>query len=258
MNNPQHKTLKYKGVEMAYRISGQGYPLILMHGWGCSGKTVEFIERIAADSNCQVYNVDFPGFGESSEPHETWGVEEYTCLIEELERVENIVKPILIGHSFGGRVAILFGSRNETDKIILVDAAGVKPKRKLKYYIKVYSFKTLKSLWRLLLPKEKAERMIEEYRKKRGSADYSSSSPRMRQILSKVVNEDLRHVMPAIKSPTLLIWGKEDTATPIRDAKIMNRLIPDSGLVEFENAGHYSFLDQPARFRAVLSNFLTH
>ena len=78
----------------------------------------------------------------------------------------------------------------------------------------------------------------------------------MKRILSKVVNEDLKHVMPLIKAPTLLIWGENDTATPIGDAKIMEKLIPNAGLVSFPGCGHYSFLDNPIQFAAVLRSFL--
>ena len=82
------------------------------------------------------------------------------------------------------------------------------------------------------------------------------ASPMMRSILVKVVNEDLKHVMPSINVPTLLIWGENDTATPLRDAKIMERLIPDAGLVSFPGCGHYSFLDNPYQFAAVLRSFI--
>ena len=78
----------------------------------------------------------------------------------------------------------------------------------------------------------------------------------MRSILSRVVNEDLCHLMPSIKAPTLLIWGENDTATPLRDARRMERLIPDAGLVSFPGCGHYSFLDNPVQFAAVLRSFL--
>jgi pimeloyl-ACP methyl ester carboxylesterase len=70
------------------------------------------------------------------------------------------------------------------------------------------------------------------------------------------VNEDLRRHMPHITAPTLLVWGSDDTATPLRDARIMERMIPDAGLVVFEGAGHYSFLDRPAGFAAVIDSFL--
>ena len=103
---------------------------------------------------------------------------------------------------------------------------------------------------------EKGETVLNKIRAKKGSSDYSNSTPKMRAILSKVVNEDLKHVMPSIKCPTLLIWGEKDTATPIGDAKIMEKLIPDAGLVSFPNAGHYSFLDNAFQYQAVLRSFL--
>lgn len=78
----------------------------------------------------------------------------------------------------------------------------------------------------------------------------------MRAIMSKVVNEDLCHLMPSIKAPTLLIWGENDTATPISDARKMEKLIPGAGLVSFPGCGHYSFLDNPVQFAAVLRSFL--
>ena len=107
-----------------------------------------------------------------------------------------------------------------------------------------------------LYGKEKGETVLNKIRAKKGSSDYSNSTPKMRAILSKVVNEDLKHVMPSIKCPTLLIWGEKDTATPIGDAKIMEKLISDAGLVSFTNAGHYSFLDNAFQYQAVLRSFL--
>lgn len=251
------KTLKYDGVDMFYTVEGEGSPVILMHGWGCTHETVMSIERICLLKH-RVYNVDFPGFGKSTEPQygeKVWGVDDYTRIIEELVSRENIEKPILIGHSFGGRVAIVYASRNIVDKVVLIDAAGVRPRRGFKYYYKVYSFKIVKWLLRLLLGK-KAEHHIEKIRNKRGSSDYAGSSPMMKRILSRVVNEDLCHMMPSVSAPTLLIWGENDTATPIKDAHRMERLIPDSGLVSFPGCGHYSFLDNPVGFSAVLDSFI--
>lgn len=249
------KEIELEGLRVRMEVTGEGRPLILMHGWGCDHTTVRSIAATAAQTHT-VYNMDFPGFGGSQEPAEVWGVELYTRLIEDLVRKEGLERPVLIGHSFGGRVSILYASRNEVDKVVLVDAAGIKPKRSLKYYLKVYSFKAGKRFWELLLGKEKAQERVDRIRAKRGSSDYAGASPMMRRILSKVVNEDLTDRLPLISAPTLLIWGENDTATPIADAKKMSRLIPGSGLVSFPGCGHYSFLDNPIQFRAVLSSFL--
>lgn len=243
------------GVTLQYNVEGEGLPVILMHGWGCNLTTVASIERLLTPL-FKVYNLDFPGFGGSSTPPAVWGVEEYTRLVEAFARAEGIERPILIGHSFGGRVSILFASRNATRKVILVDAAGVKPRRPLKYYVKVYSFKLWKRLLPLVVGRKRADETIEAYRRKSGSADYNALTGTMRNILVKVVNEDLKAVMPRIQCPVLLIWGKNDTATPLRDARTMERLIPDAGLVAFDDAGHYSFLDKPYEFNAVVQNFL--
>lgn len=249
------QTIDIDGVELHYEVLGEGDPMILMHGWGCNHATVASIAAVAARTHT-VYNIDFPGFGQTPEPPEVWGVEQYTRLIEKMVRRLGIKAPVLAGHSFGGRVGILYASRNEVSKLILIDAAGVRPRRGIRYYLKVYSFKAMKHVTRLLLGRRRAEARIEAARARRGSADYASSSPRMRAVLSRCVNEDLRGVMPLIKAPTLLIWGENDTATPIGDARIIERLVPGAALVSFPGCGHYSFLDNPVQFAAVLDSFL--
>lgn len=249
------KAIGLEGLTVRMEVTGEGRPLILMHGWGCDHTTVRSIAATAAMTHT-VYNIDFPGFGGSQEPAEVWGVERYTRLIEELVVKEGLERPVLVGHSFGGRVAILYASRNEVDKVVLVDAAGIKPSRSLGYYLKVYSFKAAKRFWQLVLGKEKAQKRIDAMRARRGSGDYAAASPMMRRILSKVVNEDLTDRLHMIEAPTLLVWGENDTATPMADARKMAKLIPDAGLVSFPGCGHYSFLDNPGQFRAVLSSFL--
>lgn len=253
-------SLPRSGVQIHAEVSGcsQGQPLVLMHGWGCDHSTVRMIARIAAEEGFRVWNIDFPGFGESPEPPEVWGVEAYSDAIAELMKREGISDPVLVGHSFGGRVGIFLSSRPEIKvaKLVLVDSAGIKPRRGLKYRWRVGSFKAQKALLRMVLGERRAKRYIDRMRAKRGSADYAAASDKMRMVMSRVVNEDLTSRLPAIKAPTLLIWGANDTATPVADAKLMEREIPDAGLVVFDDAGHFSFLDQPGRFSAVFRSFL--
>lgn len=251
------RTIDIDGLKVVYQVEGSGpQAVIVMHGWGCRASTVASLAKASTDAKTTVYNLDLPGFGNSAEPSEVWGIEEYTRFLEQFVGALGISTPVLIGHSFGGRMAINYASRNATRKVILVDAAGIKPRRSLKYYIKVYSFKTARKVLPWLVGKQKAGEIIDRWRGKAGSADYAAASPRMRAILSKVVNEDLSDRLPLIKAPTLLIWGEKDTATPLRDAKKMERLIPDAGLVSYPEAGHYSFLDRPAQTAAVIRSFL--
>lgn len=247
------------GLSAHYACEGNAAnpPIILMHGWGCNASTLASIQRTAALSH-YVYNFDLPGFGQSSEPPASWGVYDYANWLRRAIEILGIKHPSLLGHSYGGRIAIAYAAQypSTVDKLILIDSAGIKPRRGLKYYFKVYSFKAAKLLAPILLGKKKGNKWIEEQRNKRGSADYRNASPAMKQVMSRSVNQDLAPLLPQIKAPTLLIWGENDTATPMRDARIMEKRIPEAGLVAFPGCGHYSFLDNPFQFAAVLRSFL--
>lgn len=245
-------------ITIAYSRSGDGpQPVIVMHGWGCKASTVQLLaDASTAKGKTTVYNLDLPGFGESPEPPAHWGVYEYAKCIEAFADALGIVDPVLIGHSYGGRIAIVYASERPVYKLILVDSAGIKPRRSMRYYVKVYSFKTAKKLLPYVVGKARATQIIDRMRGKAGSADYAAASPVMRQIMSRSVNQDLRRHLPSITAPTLLIWGENDTATPLADAKIMEKNIPDAGLVSYPGCGHYSFLDRPGQTVAVIKSFL--
>ena len=245
---------KYENKDVYVEVSGEGESVLLLHGWGCTHEIFKALHTLLA-SHYRVYSFDFPGFGVSQEPDEVWGVEEYTRLIERFVVDNGIENPSLVGHSFGGRVSLLYSSRNKVARVVLVDAAGIKPKRSFTYYRKVYTYKCARWLCNALLPREKAEDLLNRFRKNSGSSDYNNASPMMRRILSKVVNEDLKHVMPLISAPVLLFWGDLDTATPLSDAKYMEKHIKDAGLVVASGTGHFSFLENPGLFASVMKSF---
>jgi len=249
------QTQLIKGLNINFKEAGDGKPLVFLHGWGSNLQAFTRVQEYF-QNDFHTFAIDLPGMGKSQEPNEVWGVEEYTQFIEEFCRVKNITNPILAGHSYGGRVSILFSSRNPVTKLVLLDSAGIKPKRSMKYYLKVYSFKTAKNVLPFLVGKTKATEIIDNYRKKAGSSDYNAANGIMRQILVKSVNEDLQHVMPNIKAPTLLVWGENDTATPVSSAQIMEKLIPNAGLVVLKNAGHFAFVEKLNEFLIILNNFL--
>lgn len=252
------KNVSIDGLNVRYEDVGCGDCIILLHGWGCNLEIFKQLQNVLSPS-FRVISLDFPGFGKSDVPQEVWGVNEYTCFFEKFVERLQVKNFALLGHSFGGRVSILYASRNiNLKKLILVDAAGIKPKRTLEYYIKVYSFKMMKRVLSVFLSQKRFNEVLDSYRKKVGSSDYNNVNGTMRAIFTKIVNEDLKSVLPMIKVPTLLIWGKADTATPIQDAYLMEKLIPDAGLVEFENIGHYSFLEKAFEIQVVIDNFLKH
>lgn len=249
--------INLKGLDINYIIEGEGSPIIVLHGWGCNIETVRLIINIL-NNRYQIYALDLPGFGSSQEPKDAIDSFEYTEIVKEFMNKMNIHKATFIGHSFGGKLSIIMASKypERVDKIVLIDSAGLIPKRGAKYYLKVYSFKALRYIYTNLFFWIKDEERIEKFYKKFGSDDYQESSVIMRRVLVKVVNEDLKPILKNIKASTLIIWGENDDATPLFMAKTMEKEIEDSGLVVFKGAGHYSFLDDYNKFVAVINAFL--
>ncbi|ALS20485.1 alpha/beta hydrolase family protein [Paenibacillus naphthalenovorans] len=243
------------GLDIHYSVVGTGHEVVMLHGWGTNLQTFHAIQQHLS-RHFKVYAFDFPGFGESDTPPEPWGVTEYTNLLASFIQSMGIDNPILIGHSFGGRVSIRYAAANPVRKMILTGSAGIKPKRSLNYYVKVYSFKTAKQLLKLPGLNRYSERILNRMRAKFGSSDYKNASGVMQQTLTKVVNEDLRHHLPHIKASTLLIWGENDTATPVADGKLMEQMIPDAGLVVLKNAGHFCYLEKGREFIVIVDHFL--
>ncbi|MBF6591463.1 MAG: alpha/beta fold hydrolase, partial [Ktedonobacterales bacterium] len=163
----------------------------------------------------------------------------------------------IIGHSFGGRVAITLASQwpERVAKLVLTDAAGIRPKRTWRDHARVRSFKALRWLAHMPLTPPPLRRWATAAVARRGSPDYQQASGTVRASFVRVVNEDLRPLLPRIAAPTLLIWGDRDEDTPLADARLMERMIPDAGLVVFEGAGHYAYLEQSARFCHIVKTF---
>lgn len=245
--------IKIDDVEVEYIKKGVGsQKILLLHGWGCNIDTFAHITNFLSEF-MEVYVIDFPGFGKSSEPKEAWNVDQYTDLVEKFINQMGIEKLSLLGHSFGGRVILKLANRKnlkfEIDKLILIDSAGIKHETKKTWKQRIY---------KIVFPmiKKISPKLLNKIKTKVGSADYRNATPLMRDVLVKVVNEDLSNLVPNIQNPTLIIWGENDTATPYSDAEYLNKNIKDSGIVKIESAGHFSFLDAPYLVNKVLESFL--
>ena len=241
------------GININYEVTGEGKSVVLLHGWGVDLETMRPVQKHLSN-RFKVYLVDVVGFGKSELPSKVLNSNDFGDFVKSFLEKLNIEKPILIGHSNGGRAIINLAGRSlaELNKIILIDSAGIKPKRKLNYYFKVYSYKLAKNIFKIKPLKKYREKLLNKF----GSDDYKKAPEVLRKTLSTVVNEDMKYLMPNIKVPTLLIWGENDTATPITDAKIMEKLIPNAGLVAYKNSGHYSYLENLNNFLIVLDEFL--
>lgn len=246
-----------EGIDINYITEGSGKNVLLLHGWGANIDTMMPIYNLLKD-NFKVYAIDFPGFGKSQEPGDVFGVYDYARITKQFIDMMEMEEVILIGHSFGGRISLILSSKYKAlvKKMVLVDSAGLIPKRGVKYYVKVYSFKFLRFLYNAFFFWIDKKDKMEKFYKKFGSTDYKNASGIMRRVFVKVVNEDLRPLLREIEASTLLIWGENDTATPVYMGRIMEKEIKDSGLVILEGAGHYSYIDDYKRFSIILRTFL--
>ena len=235
-------------LNISYQVAGEGDIVLLLHGWGGEASSFQPVFEWLAQSH-KVYVLDLPGFGQSQMPPTAWNTSDYARFVISFLEKFNIPKAHLIGHSFGGRISIVISAEcpEKVDKLILVDSAGIKPTRTAKYYLRVGIAKIGKLIRRcgkygVLVANAMAARV--------GSKDYQNAGD-MRATFVKVVNQDLRAFLPRITASTLLIWGEDDTDTPVSFGQIMEKEIPDAG-VSCAKGGRTLFL--PRQVSAVLPN----
>jgi len=240
--------MNIKDVNINYIEYGnkEGKDIILLHGWG---QNIEMMDPIGKglQKDFHITIIDLPGFGKSSEPPYGWTIYDYYEMLDEFIKRLKIKNPILIGHSFGGRIAIIYSAKNKVDKLVLLASPYKKSVKRDTLKIKI-----LKFLKKVPLLKD-----LENYMKtKLGSKDYRSASPIMRRILVNTVNEDLTKYLVDIESPTLLIWGDMDTAVSIEDAKEAEKIMKDAGLIVYKGCTHYAYLERINDTINILNNFL--
>ena len=249
--------VKIKNWNINYEVEGKGEPIILLHGWltdleSMRPLTTNFV------NNFKVYLVDVEKKKKSDLPAEPLNSKDFAEFLKEFMEKLNIENPVLIGHSNGGRIIINAVGNNmvKAKKIVLIDSAGIKPKRSSEYYIKVAVYKAGKMFLNILPNTKSIKSFKERLRNNIGSSDYKASPVVLKDTMKIILNEDVKNILPNIKVPTLLIWGGLDTATPISDAKTMEKLIPDCGLVEYPYGTHFSYLENIENCKLVLDSFL--
>lgn len=245
------------GLKIQYTDSGSGIPVLLLHGWGSSYDVYKGVIAALSD-RCRTVALNFPGCGGSDTMETPWNIDDYCEFVKKFISAVGLGNPILIGHSHGGRVILkLVGTgMMSPPKIVLLDSAGLIPKKTAKQKMRAKSFKAIKRVLTLPVIKNHSAVLLDKARRHYGSADYNAAPEVLRKTMVSLVNTDLRGLLPNIKCPTLLIWGENDTATPLSDAKIIESLIPDAGLCVIKGTGHYSFCERPYEASAILRSFI--
>ncbi len=245
-------------ISVNYIDEGEGEIILLLHGWGANITLYRSIIDTLKKKG-RVIAPDMPGFGKTPEPPAPWRVDDYVDFVLKFIASFDIKKLSVVVHSFGGRVFFKMNARENLpftiDRAVLIDSAGILPKKTFWQKVSLRCYKLGRAFMSTKVMHFFYPDAVEDMRRKRGSSDYNNATPLMRATLVKVVNEDLEPLMGLVKCPTLLIWGDLDTATPIEDARRMESLIADAGLVVCEGAGHFSYAEQPAKVNGALQAF---
>lgn len=242
----------------------EGRPLVMLHGWGSSAERM----RPAAaglDDRFRIHNLDLPGHGRTPPPPEAWGVPEFAELVDAYLGAQGLSRIPVICHSNGGRIALYMASeprfRDRFSKLVLVAPSGVRPRRRLSFHLKTGWAWTLKAPFALLPPPWRQRGLAwlrtTIYWRLVASRDYLEAAGVMRETFVKTVRCFVDDRLARITQPTLILWGDQDPSISRYQIEVLEREIPDAGVVVLAGAGHYAYLDDPLTYQRAVRHFLT-
>lgn len=248
------------GIDINYKIAGQGEPLLILHGWGGSSDSWQKVQEILAN-DFQVISLDLPGFGKSSVPPFIWNIDNYSAFLSDFVGKIGLENFYLLGHSFGGGLSAKFSADNpqKIKALILTGAAIFRSKKRLNWRQKIASglaklglaFKKIPLVGESLYPL--ARRLIYRFA---GVRDYSRATGVMKETFKNIINEDLSGYLAQIKTPTFILWGEKDKSTPLQDAFAAQKLIKGSRLEIIKEANHSLHLAQPEKLAGLIRRFI--
>lgn len=258
------RVFTWRDQQITWYQSGVGSDLVMLHGWGSSA--TPFFPLAARLGDLRTSSmIDFPGFGQSEELKHAWSLSDYADVVVHWLDEAGIGRFDVLVHSFGHRVLLDLLQRPEIaariQKIIVTGGAGLKPRRSLQTRAKLAFVKVLKSP-ASLMPGALSQWYLSRLRssnfwKRMGSADYAKLSGAMRQTFTQVVNTHFDDRLDEISREMLLLWGEQDTATPLEQGRRLEKAMKGSALIEIKGAGHYAFLDKPHEFSAIVRSYLS-
>lgn len=238
----------YQDINVNYKFvdNQKDQSLVFLHGWG---QNIEMMEPIAKSfyKDYNVLIIDLPGHGKSEEPKSVWSLEEFALMVNTLVKTLKLKNITLVGHSFGGKISIIYASKYEVKNLVLVASpykvAITKLSLKTKIFKKICKMKCL-------------SKYTEKLKKRVGSRDYRNATPMMRNILVKHVNTDVSIFCKNIKAPTIIIWGTLDTTVSIDNAYEIEKLIKDSAVIPYDGGTHFAYLEQKEKTVAIIDSLL--
>ena len=221
--------------------------MLALHGWG---RTRADFDGLLDGS--RAISLDLPGFGASPEPDEPLGADGYARLVEPiLDEFDS--PPIVVGHSFGGRVAVALaaGRPDLVAGLVLVGVPLLRPSGAGRKPSITYRLVRLGARWGVI----SGER-LEAARRRYGSADYRAAIGVMRDVLVKVVNESYEKELESLSCPVRFVWGEHDREAPLDVARMALHLVGDGRLDVVEDGGHNIHLTHPERVQAAIDELL--
>lgn len=225
---------------------GDGPPLLFLHGYGCS-KEIFTSAMHSAEGYRHVIGVDLPGFG-GTQMCRPYTLSDYVSFTADVINEKCGGRVDIVAHSFGGRIALKLAADypESVGKMLLTGCAGIRPRRSAGYLVKTGIYGAARRL---------SPRLSIKIAKRIASPDYRLATPLMRESFKLVISEHLDGILPQVRAQTLLVFGRNDTETPLYMAEKLHKGIKDSGLVIFDGCGHFCFLDSPVLFNAVMEEF---
>lgn len=250
----KEETFVFNGMQVNYKIVGQGPTILILHGWGSKSDRWVRVAELLSRHNFSIVVPDLPGFGKSAIPQVVWSEEDYCRFIEQFIEKIDLKEFYLLGHSFGGGLAAVYATMfPHRVKKLLLFASAIMRRKTLKTrvfefiskIVKTFSFLPLYPLFRKAVYKYIIRR-----------SDYPYATGRMRETYLKVVRHDLSHYLPSVKVPTLVIWGEKDDVIPVSEAYVIQQKIKDSYVAMIPGGNHDIERHMPVELVKVITQFL--
>ncbi len=257
MSEPPIVVRTIAGLRTGTCVTGSGIPVVALHGWGGSARSFWPVAEGLAAEGFAVHLLDLPGFGQSDPPPAPWDVADYVRFVLAYLDASDLPRVALLGHSFGGRIGLMLAAQQpeRISKMVLANSAGLRTPLSLTQQTRIVLARVVRETLDRAQLTSARERLQAFYNRRYASEDYRNAGA-LRETFLRVIAEDLTPYARQVQTPTVLIWGDRDADTPLWQGRKLEQLIPDAGLIVFEGAGHFSYLERLDDYVRIVVQFL--